>query len=319
MNESRVRRKWTGALFLVVSLVFVALLLQRQWTSLADVAAGIREFQWSLEPVRLTLSISFAIADLLLMGTVWVRLFRCTGGAVPWWIGVRLWVITNFGRYIPGKVWQLGGLAAFMKERGDSGAAALISAVLFQIVSLVTGIAVALATIGSRWITGGASWIMTGLLLFAILALGLHPGVIRAASRRLAWAMGEAEVNVELGVRDIGEAAVGMLVAWCLYGVGFAFLLSGLGVASEALDLRLVTGVFAASYVVGYAALVAPGGLIVREGAMAGLLAELARLSMGVAAAVAVAARIWMVAAELGALLVVLMLGRGPESREVSN
>jgi uncharacterized membrane protein YbhN (UPF0104 family) len=71
-------------------------------------------------------------------------------------------------------------------------------------------------------------------------------------------------------------------------------------------QLHVLTGVFAASYVVGYMALIAPGGLVVREGAMTGLLTELSEMPVGVAAAVAILARLWLVGAELGALALVL-------------
>ena len=74
----------------------------------------------------------------------------------------------------------------------------------------------------------------------------------------------------------------------------------------ELAQFPVLTGVFAASYIVGYLVLVAPGGLVVREGAMTALLVEAGGLAVGVAAPVAIIARLWVVATELGALAVVL-------------
>ena len=306
MAEGRRLRTLLAALFLTVALAFVVVLLLRQWTSLDEILAATRDFPWSVRPVWLVAAWLVAVGDLMLMGSVWAGLFRRTGGSARRWECVRIWVITNFGRYIPGKIWQLGGLTVYMKGRGESGAAALVSAVAFQIISLVTGAAVAAATVGVHWVAAGGSWLPAAVTLAVTLIVGLHPAVIRWMARRLGGLMGEDAVVVDLRTKDVVLAAGGMLIAWVVYGVGLLLLLRGVGVAWEVKQLHVLTGVFAASYVVGYMALIAPGGLVVREGAMTGLLTELSEMPVGVAAAVAILARLWLVGAELGALALVL-------------
>ena len=317
MTTGRRARRVVTVVFLVVALFFVAMLLRGQWTSLDEVMAATRAFEWSFQPWLLVLAVVVGVADLLLMGSVWASIFGRTGGNVRRAEAVRVWVVTNFGRYIPGKVWQLGGLAAYMKARGDSGAAALVSAAAFQIVTLVTGGAVAVSTIGVAWAGAEGNWVPVVVTLGVLLLLGLHPRVIRWAASRLGRWLGEDDLTVELGGGDILWAAVGMLLAWSLYGVGFFLLLQGVGIAVEINQLPVLTGIFAASYVVGYLVLVAPGGLVVREGAMTALLADLIGLAVGVAAAVAIMARIWMVVTELAALALVLAWPRavGEEER----
>lgn len=295
-----------SALFLAVGLIFVGVLLRGQWSSLGQVMADTRNFDWSLGPWWLLGAVVVGIANLFVMAGVWARLFHRMGGAAGWADTVRVWVVTNFGRYIPGKVWQLGGLAAYMKGRGDSGAAALVSALVFQVVSLITGAAIAVATIGVRWAGADGGWLPGLLVLGLILIAGLHPRVLRWIARRLGSWLGEMEVPAGLGGADVARAAVGMMAAWLLYGWGLLLLLRGVGVPWELSQLPMLTGIFAASYVVGYLVLVAPGGLVVREGAMAALLVEAGGLHLGVAAALAIMARLWMVATELGALAAVL-------------
>ena len=316
MTSGRGPRRVVTVVFLVIALTFVGMLLRGQWTSLDEVMAATRAFDWSFSPWLLVLAIVVGVADLLLMGNVWASLFRGTGGNVRRTEAVRVWVVTNFGRYIPGKVWQLGGLAAYMKGRGDSGAAALVSALAFQIVTLVTGGAVAASTIGVAWAGAEGSWVPVVITLGGILVLGLHPRVIRWVASRLGRWLGEDDLRVELDSGHIVRAAAGMLLAWCLYGVGLFLLLRGVGIAVEVSHLPVLTGIFAASYVVGYLVLVAPGGLVVREGAMTALLADLVGLAVGVAAAVAIMARIWMVVTELAALALVLAWPRTVEEEE---
>lgn len=314
-SAGRPLRRLLAVVFLGVALVFVVALLRGQWDSLDRVLDTTRAFAWSFEPWVLLLAVVAGAMDLLLMGLVWAALFRWTGGSAGRPEAVRVWVITNFGRYIPGKIWQLGGLAAYMKGRGDSGAAALVSVLAFQIITLVTGGAVAVSTIGLEWAGGGGDGWITALSLAAILLMALHPGVIRRIAGRLGGWLGEEDLVVDLAGRHIGAAAGGMVLAWVAYGVGLMLLLRGVGVQVQLDQLPILTGVFAASYVVGYLVLLAPGGLVVREGAMTALLAELTAISVGVAAAVAVMARIWMIVAELAALALVLTWPRSVEEQ----
>jgi len=300
-------RRIASLLFLGVSLMFVILLLRGQWVSLAGVMESTRSFAWSFRPGWIVGAIVTGVGNLLLMALVWTDLFRRTGGTTARAEAVRVWVVTNFGRYIPGKVWQLGGLAVYMKGRGDSGAAALVSVLAFQIITLVTGAAIAVATIGVGWAGLEGGWLPGVAVLTVLLFGGLHPGVIRRVARRLGAWLGETDVSVELGAGDIARAAAGMLVAWVLYGAGFLLLLRGIGVPWELTRLPVLTGIFAASYIVGYLVLVAPGGLVVREGAMTALLVEAGGMAVGVAAPVAIIARVWMIVTELGALAAVLV------------
>ena len=102
------------------------------------------------------------------------------------------------------------------------------------------------------------------------------------------------------------------------YGVGLLLLLRGVGVAWEVMQIPALTGIFAASYVIGYLVLVAPGGLVVREGAMTALLVDLGGLALGVAAAVAIMARVWMVVTEFVALALVLAWSRRDEEERLA-
>ena len=208
--------------FLGVSLIFVAVLLRGQWSALATVMESARSFDWSFHPWWIAGAIALGIGNLFLMALVWTDLFRRTGGTAGHAEAIRVWVVTNFGRYIPGKVWQLGGLAVYMKGRGDSGAAALVSAVAFQIIALVTGAAIAVASIGVGWAGLEGGWLPGLMTLALILLVGLHPGVLSRIARRLGSWFGETEVSVALSATDVARAAAGMLVAWLLYWSGLS-------------------------------------------------------------------------------------------------
>lgn len=292
--------------FVAAALLFAGGLLLGQWRELQGLRAEIAGWGWRLAPGWLAAALATATLNLFLMGGAWVRLYRGAGGTVSYRRGVSVWVATNLGRYIPGKVWHLSGLALHLRRTGESGALALTTALTFQVVTLLTGSAVALGTLGADTarIPGGSP-VAAGLVVVLLAGL-LHPRVVRALTR-LASRLTREELEELDGAgaapgRDLAAAAGLLAGAWAVYGVGFWCLLEGLSRRGAPAGPVTLTGIFAASYVAGYLVLVVPGGLGVREGAMTALLAALTPAGAAVAGALAVAARIWNTASELAGL-----------------
>ena len=105
------------------------------------------------------------------------------------------------------------------------------------------------------------------------------------------------------------RAAMTLVAVWAGYGIGFYAIGRGFA-GSSAPGLLAATGIFAASYVAGYVVLVAPGGLLVREGAMALLLVGVAGAPAPLAAVLAILARLWVTAAEILAFLIAVVAAR---------
>jgi hypothetical protein len=107
-----------------------------------------------------------------------------------------------------------------------------------------------------------------------------------------------------------GAIALGIMansVAWVGYGI--ALWLLARGVLPEArLDLSPAVAVFTASYLAGFLALLAPGGLGVREGVF--ILMLQGSLGIGIATGLAVASRLLLTVTELGAAIPFLVFPR---------
>lgn len=304
------------AAFLAAALLFAGLLLFGQWQELRRLRAEVGGWGWRLAPGWLGGALALATLNLFLMGAAWVRLYRGAGGTVSYRRGVAVWVATNLGRYIPGKVWHLSGLALHLRRTGESGALALTTALTFQVVTLLTGSVVAVGTLGADTarIPGGSP--LTAVAVLVLLAALLHPRVVRALTRLAARVTREELEGVETArAGDLAAAAALLAAAWAVYGVGFWCLLEGVSGRGAPAGPVLLTGVFAASYVAGYLVLVAPGGLVVREGAMTALLAALTPVGAAVGGALAVAARIWNTASELLGLGAAAALSGREEAR----
>jgi uncharacterized membrane protein YbhN (UPF0104 family) len=250
--------------------------------------------------------------------TVWITyalLIEAWRGLVIGWqqpIGrraaARVWLVSNLGRYLPGKFWSVAGLAVLASRAGVSGWAATGSALAMQALALGTGaVVVAFAAPQSAspiqlaaavGVAAVCVWVLVSPTLGARLLKAVRP---------------EAEFR-PLAARVALSAALVMLVAWVAYGAALWLLARGL-LPGSALTLRGAVGVFAAGYIVGLLALFAPGGVGVRELVLVALLTP--RVGPGGAVALAVASRLLLTVCEVGgALAAVALASRSQEHEE---
>ncbi len=305
-----------GALFVLAALVAIGVASRGVWAEWAQLDAALEGFTWRVRPAWLVGATLSAVVALLVTGTLWTDLFRRAGGRMGTREGVAAWLGSNLGRYLPGKVWQLTGIAAYARARGEPGAAAFVVSLALQAVMLATGAVVGFGLVGDTAFERVSPWALAVGGLVAVAALS--PPSLRALmaiGRRLLKEPGE-DPTTELTTGGLVRAGLIGLVVWGLYGAGFWAVIEGL-LDPNPVSLSAAIGVFAAGYIAGYIVLLAPGGVVVREGAIAGLLGVVAGIPFGPAAALAIAARAWTTSAELIAFALALGVGlrRGPTDR----
>ncbi|MFV1987277.1 MAG: lysylphosphatidylglycerol synthase domain-containing protein [Gemmatimonadota bacterium] len=305
--------RWLVGGFVAAAIGTAALAVGGGWESWQDLRVEAAGFDWRVRPWLLAGATAAAVAALLLTGRLWALLFHQAGGRVSTREAVGAWLGSNLGRYLPGKIWQLTGIAVYLRARGDSGAAGFGTSLALQAVILVTGTGVGVALAGRA--AGDALDPRLSLALGVVLLATLHPRVIDRVIGLGARLLREPAPGGRLSGKTLAQAGAAGIVIWMLYGIGFWCLVHGL-VPGSSLPPLAAAGIFAIAYVAGYVVLIAPGGLVVREGAMAALLVAATGIPLGAAAAVAAAARVWTTVAELIAFgIVVAGLRRGRETR----
>jgi hypothetical protein len=213
----------------------------------------------------------------------------------------RIWTVSNLGRYLPGKVWSIAGLAVLAQREGVAGWAAVGAAVAMQALAVGTGTAVAAATVPGTLST-------PGILVAAAVAAGT---VGARATPRIVAVAARATRRPDLRALPVGVVALAGTVttlSWVSYGVAFWCLARGtLGPTS--LGVAPAVGVFAGGYITGLLALFAPGGVGVREAVFIALLAP--SVGSGGAVVLGLASRVLLTITEVLAALLGLLLRRG--------
>src|ERR1041385_2761308 len=122
-----------------IVLLFVARALITQWRAFRGTPLVVAP-SWTI----IIASGVVVLATYGLLVETWRRILGAWGSALSFPDAVRIWCVSNLGRYVPGKVWQNGAMSTRGEAAGGSAVAAAGSAVLNTIVNIATGFLVAL-------------------------------------------------------------------------------------------------------------------------------------------------------------------------------
>ncbi len=300
------RRHWLwvgqGALVVAVAL-FVGRALARHWAEFRSLELDL---QLRVGWIALAALIILATYGLLIEG--WRRVLAGWEQQLAYRAAVRIWCVSNLGRYLPGKIWSVAGLAVLAQRAGVQGWAAVGSALTMQLLAVGTAASVAAAVAPGTVSTGAliAAVLVTGAVVFLLTSERFGEWVARVAKRTL-------ELRA-LPARTALLAASIALVSWVGYGIAFWCLARGL-LPEPQLPLHTAVGVFAVGYVVGLVALFAPGGVGVREVMLIAMLTP--AIGSGSAVAVSVASRLLLTLTEVGAAGIGVIINRSPPGEMV--
>ena len=296
-------------LFVLLALIFMALLLRSQW-------AELQTHQWQLNLPWLAASALFLLAAWAVEIAVWLRLLRAVGGQLAYWAGARIWFLSAIVRYIPGNVWQPLSMTLLCQRHGVKPEATVTSILLYQVIILlaVTPIAALYFGLTGNWgllsglLAGYGPWLI-GVGLAPITVFLVMPSLLVNAVNWVLRRFGRGELETGL---TRGELVVVLSMAaadWLIWGAAFCALAFGLNSYSTQEMWMLaphLIAVYSVAYAVGLVSLITPSGLGVREGAFYLLLAPI--MGGGTVTVIALAMRIWTMVGEAIAAGVSLLL-----------
>lgn len=319
-------RSWGTRLLKVLLLVVITWALYRALglnfaeLNRADLA------RWRPAMAPLLGSAALLIAVYLAHALLWRRIvLDLVGESLAIGTALRIYFLANLGRYLPGRIWQVAGMAVLAQRAGVPALGAIAASALAQLCFLLTGTLFLAALMP---VALGTGTIVAGIAVGAILVGGICWSLGTAGGEKLrrrfgAWLGGcpGGRLGGRLGPRiaaaldAIGRVrprdglvwVTGYLLSWVLLGGAFAIFTSAF-VPAAASEIRYLAGTMAAGYLSGYLAIFAPAGVGVREGVLGLLLARV--VPAPAALLVSVASRIWFTITELLVVLAIPLLRR---------
>lgn len=241
-------------------------------------------------------SVLVLLTAFAMRGLIWFRLLRSVDVDVSWRAALASIFKPVLGKYVPGKVWAMLGTAYLLGRQGLPLAYGSFLFLMFQVVLTTSGLLVGLLGLLTFAPSLGISPVLPGvllsLLLLAVVGLGFRH---RKMPRRLArwYERRYGQIPSTLVFPPLGMLVLGAMLHWFVLGSAFLLFWRSLGL-DPGLEPLLLQPL---AINIGVLAIFVPAGLGVREGVMIGYL-SLGGLSAATAAAAAIAARIWFLAAE---------------------
>ena len=256
--------------------------------------------EWRPRPALFLASCVVLAVGYVWSASMWGRLVRDLGGPrLPLWTSLRVFMVANLGRYVPGKVWQIAGLAYLAKREGVQASVATGAAILGQGIALLGATLVGMGVLfgaNEFWRNSGWMGLVAGIGAALIIIIGV---VIPPVFRQIV-AFWFRLTRTDPPGDGLGSGNAGLrwlalyVVNWGIYATAFWLLYLSFG---EWRTFLQVGPAFAAAYVAGYIAVFAPAGAGIREGVLVVLLQPV--MAREAAVVLAVIARLWTTAVEL--------------------
>lgn len=261
------RKKWLWAIEIVLAAVIVV-----------AVGWNFRNILKGLDPAELPLQVRWQwlipagflyLLAHLCWSTFWVRLLHSQGVPVSWFVGLRTYYISQFGKYVPGKFLVPLMRIGMLRPHGAHPIPVAVTAVYETLTSMAAGALLAVLFLPALGvlpveISGNV------IVLVAVAAVPLGLGLLNKVAARIAKKRRPPEA------RPLPSPSIVLLAQGLLHGAcGYGLLAVSLGLTIQALlpnthewrgeALAVDLAAVALSYVAGFVIAVAPGGLGARE------------------------------------------------------
>jgi uncharacterized membrane protein YbhN (UPF0104 family) len=296
----------------LVRTAFIIIAVFAAFFAVSQRGAEVRAAATDIPASSVVLSSLLGIMFIVLSMLVWRSLLHDMGSKVSLRSAANMFFVSQLGKYLPGGVWNIVAVAEMGADHKIPRRRSVSVMMVATLVSVVTGLALAVLSIplapdavAGRY--GRAVWALP--IFAAVLAPPLLNRLLDAALRVLRRPPLEHPVTARGVIVAVGWS----MLAW-LFAGGHVWLLgAGVGLEPSMKTLALVTGGYALAWTAGFAAVVSPAGLGVRELVLAAVLAS--QLGVGGVVVVVLLSRVMLTVSDLFLGLAALAVGRGARGR----
>jgi uncharacterized membrane protein YbhN (UPF0104 family) len=284
---------------LVVAFLSLAWGFSAQWRDLqAEIATSARQLSISWGYVLLGSALVLLTHATLVQS--WRMLLAGWGGSLGYGRAVQIWTIANLGKWIPGKVWQVGAMGMMAEDEGISGIAAAGAALLGTLLNIGAGFGITALTGANALdaVRAGLQPVAVVASVLFVVGVAALPFVLPRLLDRFARWRGLPAAEQHLSPMAVWTATAINAAAWVGYGAGFWCFAKGVTPNISGNPTAFIA-VYTASYLIGYLVLFSPGGLGFRETALVALLVALGMGGKGDAAILSVSSRVWITILEI--------------------
>jgi len=283
------RRRWLKPLAALVILAIIGRATLHYAHELQPYLAGLR-------PAPLLAALVVCVIYRVLNSAGWVGVLRAMHQPMPLTRGMRLWLLAESARWLPGSVW---GFCSRVFAARKNGVPPAIASASLPLELLLTIAAWALVAAGGLLLSGRSiEWshlvspriliiaASAGFTLATALAICVFAFPQSRIATKIRGLLAELATLRTLALRPALLVGVALFYTalCCLNGLAFHLVIRAM--TDAPLDLTALIGINACGWLIGFFAIGAPGGIGVREATSAFLLSSMIPLPAAIAASI---------------------------------
>src|SRR5436305_2595784 len=251
---------------LVLVVVMVLNYVRGDWDKLAT-------YQFQLNLCLLALSFLGFLLQELSYGLIWRAVLLRLGSRLDLRVSLRIYLASEFVRYIPGNVWHVLTRILWVSKYGVARPVAFASMTVELITKLTAGALVfALSLLfwsdATTLFRGTPVLVGLGVCLIVGLLAMLYPPILTGLLNSALRLVKKEPVRLSLRYRDILLVTLAWCVSWCVAGCAFYVLLLAIFPAVPLSALPVCIGIYALAWDIGFISFLTPSGLGFRESAV---------------------------------------------------
>lgn len=250
----------------------------------------------------LLLSITIYIFYLILNAIIWYVITRQNNCEITLFETVKLRIYSDFGKYIPGKVFTYGILLYGYGQKNISKKKIAVCSFLELILSILSAIIISLISISSTDLKELNNYKFVLLILVFFCIIIIHPKVLQNIANFFLKKLHKEPIENTSTYRNSITILIFYIINWLVFGLALYFFINSFYDFPFKFFLYS-TGAFTMAGIIGLLAVFAPAGLGVREGIIIIVLSYI--IPAPIASIISLSSRIWLTFCELFLLAII--------------
>lgn len=252
--------------------------------------------------IYLCFSVLIYLVHIICNSVIWYFITRQNGCSIGFFETLKIRIYSDFGKYIPGKVFAYGILFYNYDVKGISKKKIGICSFQELVAGTLAAIIIALVSIYFSGIEVLSKYNPIFILFAIVCLIVIYPGILRFFANKFLILFKREPITISSSYLQILLILSLFIINWLIFGIGFYFFINSFYNYSLS-GYLFTTGAFAIAGLIGFVAIFAPAGLGVREGVLVFTLSFI--FPGAIAAIISLISRIWMTICELIVLSVV--------------
>ncbi|VEP12312.1 putative integral membrane protein [Hyella patelloides LEGE 07179] len=252
------------------TLFFLLKTFKARFAEISDIT--IDSQGWSI----LAIAFSCTLLAHIWSGWVWTGILAIFQQSLGLFTGIRVYLITNIAKYLPGNVWHFYGRISAIKKQGGSAGAATLSVVLEPLLMAASALLIAIfSTLFGLVDTNFSLPILLGqMVALLVVLIGIHPRILNPLIHRLSKTKGEGKAAQKVKLKTYPWLPFLGEIGFVLFrGTGFLFTVMAFQTIVPS-QIPALLSAFSIAWLLGLVVPGAPGGVGVFEATAIALLPQ---------------------------------------------